>query len=142
MDSPKKILVVDDETGIRSLLSDLLSSKGFDVTLAKDGQDSLDLLGKNDFDLVITDIHMPRVDGIEMLQHMEETGRKEKIIFMTGDLSDGRLSGMRMPRVIFRLQKPFRLDYLLNLVNAAVSKDGVGYMLEPQCQVVVNTLPF
>jgi len=142
MGSLKKILVVDDETGIRCLLSELLASKGFAVTMAKDGQDSLDLLGETDFDLVITDIHMPRLDGIEMLRHMQEAGRKEKVIIMTGDLSDGRLSGVQMPQVISRLQKPFRLDYLLNLVNAAVSRDGVGYMLEPQCQVVVNTLPF
>ena len=142
MGSARKILIVDDETGIRYLLSELLSSKGFDVSMAKDGQDSLDQMNSDDFDLVITDIHMPRLDGIEMLRLMEKAGRKEKVIIMTGDLSDGRLETIEMPRVVSRLQKPFRLDYFLNLVNEAVSRDGAGIMVEPQCQVVMNNLPF
>jgi CheY-like chemotaxis protein len=59
MSESKKVLVVDDETNIRHLLSDFLSSKGFEVSLAKDGQESLDQLENESFDLVITDIHMP-----------------------------------------------------------------------------------
>ena len=80
----KKILVVDDELGIRRLLSEVLSNEGFDVHIARDGVESLDELEKHDFDLVVTDIQMPRLDGIEMLRRMNQAGRKEKVIIISG----------------------------------------------------------
>jgi len=64
MAKAEKILVVDDERGIRYLLSDVLSDAGFEVSMAKDGQESLDQLKGNRFALVVTDINMPRLDGI------------------------------------------------------------------------------
>jgi len=122
MATAKKILVVDDETGIRYLLSDVLSNNGFEVSIAKDGQDSLEQMEANSFDLVITDIQMPRLDGIEMLKRMKKSGRKEKVIIMTGNISDRRLKGKDIPRIITRLEKPFRMDNFLNTVTAAISR--------------------
>lgn len=116
MTMPKKILVVDDETGIRYLLWDVLSSNGFEVSMAKDGQESLEQMETDNFDLVITDIQMPRLDGIEMLRRMKKSGRKEKIIIMTGNISDRRLAGRDLPCVVSRLEKPFMMDNFLNTV--------------------------
>jgi CheY-like chemotaxis protein len=116
-----KILVVDDERGIRYLLSDALSDAGFEVSIAKDGQESLDQLEKNRFDLVITDINMPRLDGIEMLKHMKLAGRKEKIIIMTADLSDLKLEEADVPHVVKKFQKPFIIDNLLDVVIAEMA---------------------
>lgn len=121
MDRLKKVLVVDDETGIRYLLSDVLVDKGFEVSMAKDGQESLDQLEVNSFDLIITDIHMPRLDGIEMLKCMKKTGRKEKVIVMTGNPSDQRLQDADIPMVVSRLQKPFKINKFLDVVNAAMA---------------------
>jgi DNA-binding NtrC family response regulator len=115
-----RILVVEDETGIRDLISELLSINGYDVATARDGKDSLDQLDREDFDLVITDIHMPRVDGIEMIKTMQKAGREEKIIVMTGDLSDPRLPEMNVPKVVKRFQKPFRLESLLIEITQAI----------------------
>ena len=117
----KKILVVDDEKGIRLLLSKALESEGFQVSLAKDGQECIDQLMVNRFDLVITDIRMPRLDGIETLKWMKQEGRKEKIIIITGTESDLDLSRADMPPVLEQLNKPFRVDSLLATVAAAVS---------------------
>jgi len=113
-----KILVVDDESGIRGLLSDVLSSEGFEVMEAKDGQESLEQMEKNDFDLVITDIHMPRLDGISMLKRMEKAGRKEKVIIMTSNPSDKTLLSGEISRVVTQLHKPFRIDNFLDVVIA------------------------
>ncbi len=76
MERAKKILVVDDESGIRFLLSEILLSNGFEVSLASDGQESLDKLEQGHFDLVVTDINMPRLDGVAMLKRMKKTKRK------------------------------------------------------------------
>jgi two-component system response regulator (stage 0 sporulation protein F) len=121
MPTAKKVLVVDDERGLRYLLSDLLTSEGFEVRVAKDGQESLDQLRDRRFDLVITDIQMPRLDGIEMLKAMKKSGRKEKVIIMTGDPTDRRLSGTDMPQVVSHLQKPIQIDTFLEAVVAAMA---------------------
>ena len=116
---------MEDEMLIRTLLLEVLSDNGFEVSLARDGQESLDQLGTNSFDLVITDIQMPRVDGIEMLKEMKRTHRKEKIIVMTADPSDMGLTQPDMPQVVSRLQKPFRIDNFLDVVIAATAgSDG------------------
>lgn len=124
MDRSCKILVVDDESGIRGLLSDVLSSEGFEVIEAKDGQESLEQMEKNDFDLVITDIHMPRLDGISMLKRMEKAGRKEKVIIMTSNPSDKTLLSGEISRVVTQLHKPFRIDNFLDVVISATATKG------------------
>ena len=123
----QKILIVDDEKGIRVLMSDVLSSEGFEVSMARDGQESLEQLEESSFDLVITDIDMPRVDGVEMLRTMEKAGRKEMVIVMTGNPSDRRFhDAAAMPSVVSRLEKPFRMDILVDAVMAAI--EGLGAM--------------
>lgn len=121
MAGSRKILVVDDESSIRCLLTDILSEKGFEVTEAKDGQDSLEKMETKKFDLVITDIHMPRLDGIAMLQQMDKKGRKEKVIVMTANPSDKSHLYADMPRVVTKVLKPFRINNFLDVVIAATA---------------------
>ncbi len=116
----KKILVADDEAGIRMLLGDALTSVGFKVTLVKDGQESLDQMQGDRFDLLITDIKMPRLDGIELLRRMKSAGRKEKVIVMTGYSEDKTITGADIPPVYTQLQKPFMIHNLLDVVNSAL----------------------
>jgi two-component system chemotaxis response regulator CheY len=123
MGTAKKVLVVDDEKGIRFLLSEALNSQGFEVSLAKDGQESLDKLENDHFDLVVTDINMPRLDGVAMLKSMKRTGRNEKVIIITGDPSDRRLYDTEMPNVVTRLFKPFGIA---NFLSAVLSATGNG----------------
>jgi two-component system, response regulator, stage 0 sporulation protein F len=123
MNAAKKVLVVDDEKGIRFLLSEVLLSQGFEVSLARDGQESLDQLEKDCFDLVITDINMPRLDGLAMLKRMKRTGRSEKVIIMTGDPSDQRLSDPAISDVVIRLFKPFGMENFLSVVLSATGNE-------------------
>ncbi|MCD4718094.1 MAG: response regulator [Desulfobacterales bacterium] len=122
MSKAEKILVVDDERGIRYLLSDVLSDAGFEVSIARDGQESLDQLEENRFDLVITDINMPRLDGIEMLKRMKLAGRKEKVIIMTANLLDLTFEEEEVPHVVKKFQKPFIIESLLDVVIAEMAE--------------------
>lgn len=127
MAGSKRILVVDDENHVRSLLSEVLSSEGFEVSMAKDGKDSLDQMAARSFDLVITDIQMPNLDGIGLLKQMKLAGRKEKVIIMTGSRLGKDLSEEEAPPVLMRLQKPFRVNKFLDAVIAATSAaDALG----------------
>jgi len=112
-----KIMIVDDEAGIRDLLSEFLAEKGFDVTSAKDGMESLRYMKKKVFDLLITDINMPHLNGIELLKEMKTAGRKEKVVIMTGGAFDESGLGKDIPHIYFHLKKPFQLNQFLNVVS-------------------------
>ncbi len=139
MERAKRVLVVDDEAGIRCLLSEVLSNEGFEVSLAKDGMESLNELEKNDFDLVVTDIQMPRIDGIEMLKRMDQAGRKEKVIIISGSPLNWLIPVIDLPQVVSHLEKPFPISHFVEKVTAAVADEaavettaiGAENMLEP-----------
>ncbi len=120
----KKIMVVDDEAGIRKLLFDVLSGEGFKVTLAKDGIDSLLQMKNRCFDLLITDMNMPRLDGIGLLKTMKKEGRRERIIIMSGESFDQRRDKKDIPPVFKRLRKPFHVNQFLDVVSSALSQAG------------------
>ena len=126
MGSLKKIMIVDDEAGIRSLLFEVLSGKGFKVALAKDGQDSLDQMKMRHFDLLITDIDMPRLNGLELLKSMKRAGRREKVILMTGKPINRVDLGGDMPPVFDLLQKPFPMHNFLEVVSSALDQPVIG----------------
>ena len=75
-----RILVVDDEESIREFLEIMLKKEGYEITLAEDGQKAKDLLAKKSFDMIISDLQMPHVTGIELLKHVKETA--PEIVFM------------------------------------------------------------
>lgn len=84
MPEKTKILVVDDEDALRMLLKEELTLHGFDVSEAGDGEAAMDLLSQNYFDLVILDIRMPGMDGIEVLKNIQEKKLAKKVIMLTG----------------------------------------------------------
>ena len=138
MPRTKKIMVVDDEPNIRNLLSDVLSEKGYKVTLAKDGQDSLDQLRRRRFDLLITDIEMPRLDGIGLINKMKRRGRKEKIIMMTGK-SCGQISlRKKIPSAVPLLFKPFQLKNFLEIVSTTSGISGLTSLHPKQVFLAQN----
>jgi two-component system response regulator (stage 0 sporulation protein F) len=124
MSSLKTILVVDDEAGIRNLLFEVLSSEGFNVCLAKDGAESLHQMRHRHFDLLITDIRMPGLNGIELLKKMKEEGRKERVIVITGDPLDHSDLGKDLQPVFQLLQKPFPIHSFLDVVFSALARSS------------------
>ena len=122
MTQGKRVLVVDDESGIRLLLSETLEMEGFEVSAAEDGQASLDRMAAGEFDLVITDIHMPRVDGMEMIRRMRAWGRKEKVIILTGTPLQEEFLSRSAPQVAAQLCKPVEMDALLEVVTRTISR--------------------
>lgn len=67
----KRILVVDDSASIRRVVGIALQREGYDITLAGDGQEAIERLTTREPDLVLTDLYMPRVDGLALLQHIK-----------------------------------------------------------------------
>ena len=125
----KSVLIADDDRILRKMLTVSLENASDELRIfeAEDGQVAIDILEAGEkIDLVITDINMPRLDGVSMLKSMRQTGREEKIIIMTGNPSDQRLMDKDLPQIVTRLDKPFGIEKFLNVVIAATNnhKDG------------------
>ncbi len=111
-----KILVVDDEISIGLVTKDFLSSLGYGVDVANSGLEALALLDVNQYDLMLTDIEMPEMDGWKLIKEVNgrAEGRKMAIIVMSGSLADNQT------RRIHVLSKPFSLATLNQAVLAAL----------------------
>ncbi len=81
---PPRILVADDEWMMLDLLKRFLSSKGYEVIPARDGKQALELFKANSVDLIITDLRMPRMDGLQLLKAVKDSDRRLPVLFISG----------------------------------------------------------
>ncbi len=112
------ILIVDDERSIRSLLRAVLERDSHHIFEAPNGRLGLQLYQESPVDLIITDLTMPEMDGLDMMSELTRKFSNVKIIAMTGGLDSGsRLAAAKLLGARFTLQKPFQLDSFLNAVK-------------------------
>jgi len=116
----KRILVIDDEATIRSSLVEALVSAGYQVDAADTGEEALARCHKDHYDLLVTDLKLPGVSGLEILQALRNLGRATPVIMMTayGDV-DTAVQAMRVGAYDF-IQKPFKLTDIKQQVRAAL----------------------
>jgi DNA-binding response OmpR family regulator len=114
-----RILVVDDEPSVLDVTGEFLVREGHEVETASGGEEALDLLRRRTFDLLITDIMMPGIDGLELASVAAEES-KAAILLMSGGTTP-RLRGRRMRF----LRKPFTREGLVAEVEQTLSA-GVG----------------
>ena len=114
-----KILLVDDDDIFRTTLKKVLSEGGYDVTTACDGVEALSLCSEIDFQLIITDIIMPELDGFELIQKVAKFSPTPKVIAISGGGqidAEMYLTHMKHFQVQATLKKPFKYSELLDLV--------------------------
>jgi CheY-like chemotaxis protein len=116
----RRILVVEDDDLLLSSLAQLLTRSGYEVAKARDGVDALIQLSESSFDLVITDVLMPKADGLEMLQQIRQRWPLLKVIAISG----GGICGAGMYLDLCRkfgathvIEKPFSFEQLLNALG-------------------------
>jgi DNA-binding NtrC family response regulator len=131
-----EILVVDDEVGIRELLSEILGDEGHAVLLAENAQKARELREQNTIDLVLLDIWMPDTDGVTLLKEWVATGRLTMpVIMMSGHATiDTAVEATRIGALDF-LEKPIALQKLLKAVEQALARTRGGSALKVAPQV-------
>lgn len=112
-----KILVVDDESDIRTLLRAVLSVSGYIVEDASDGEKAVEQLTKREFDLVISDIYMPNMDGIQLLKYMRENEFRMPVVIVTASTSEKDILDGYNWGADYYLTKPFNNELLLEIVS-------------------------
>lgn len=119
-----RILVVDDEESIREFLEIMLKKEGYDVTIAEDGARAKDVLAKKTFDMVISDLQMPNMTGLELLKHVKESYPDLVFMLITAfGTTETAVEAMKMGAYDY-LTKPFKIDEVrMNVTNALRSKN-------------------
>ncbi|MDH4071216.1 MAG: response regulator [Ignavibacteria bacterium] len=122
MSEKKRLLVVDDEDALRTVLCSELKSEGFAVQDASDGDEAIDILERDEFDLVLLDIKMPKVNGFDVLKHVKEKHPSTKVVMLTGfaDLKNA-IESKKLGAEDF-VSKPYDLVDLLTTIERVLSE--------------------
>lgn len=121
---PIQVLLVDDEQDLLDICSDSFEMEGFKVSPVLSGEKALELLAKNDFDVVISDFMMPEMSGLEFLSQAQKLCAHKKFpvfIFSTGAV-DVNESDVKLKGASAIIIKPFDIDELINLVKEELNK--------------------
>lgn len=118
----ERILIIDDDEIIRKSCEKILAPEGFFIASAKDGKEGLKLLSKKNFDLVLTDLRMPDMDGIEVLKRVKEIGPDIEVIIITGyGTVKSAIEAIRYGAYDY-IEKPFSPEELLNVVRKSLER--------------------
>ncbi|TAJ09603.1 MAG: sigma-54-dependent Fis family transcriptional regulator [Nitrospirae bacterium] len=118
----EKILIVDDEQSMRDVLSIMLKRAGYAVTVAADGEEAVAQLGKDIFDLVITDLKMPKVGGLDVLKAVKDSSPDTVVLVITAFAStETAVEAMKRGAYDY-LTKPFQVDEVQLIIRNALEK--------------------
>ena len=125
-----RILIVDQEMAICELLAQRLTREGYSCTLAKNGNEALDHLSQKDFFMVISDIHMPEMDGLGLIKKVKSLYPQAKMVMMADQGKISRVAeGIRFGADDF-IGKPIHLDLLSSIVQKASNKRYVDKVFD------------
>lgn len=140
-----KLLVVDDEKNLRLVVEKEMTRQGHDVATADDGEAAWELLEAQDFDVVLCDINMPRLDGLGLLRRTREQSQQQpEVIMLTGQATvESAIEAMKLGAYDY-LTKPYRIGELSALVTAAAEKQQLkvdNQRLRAQIARVNHSMP-
>jgi len=131
-----RLLVIDDDQLMRKLLSRVLNGKGYETIVAQDGAHARELFSRDTFDLVLTDVHMPKVDGIAVLKQIRERDPDLPVILFTASPSAETAIGALQLRATAYLTKPIDPQRLIEEVEKALKMHELARVRKQAHQLV------
>jgi two-component system, NtrC family, response regulator AtoC len=127
------VLAIDDEQNIRRLIRNEFSLEGYDVTTAKNGEEGLSLIQQSQFDVVLLDIKLPKLNGLDVLKRIKDMPTTMEVIMITGygDI-ESAVDSLKLGARDY-VTKPFKLDDLLTIVQKAVSDSKMKHVQALEC---------
>lgn len=116
----RTILVVDDEVGYREMIQMDLCDQGFRAFTAKGGMEALEILSQEKIDLVVTDMKMPKMDGLEIVKAVKKNHPSIPIVLMTGYAVEDRVEKALQLTATACLRKPFDIEELATVIRTAL----------------------
>ena len=131
MENKVRILVVDDEAGLCDFIRHYLTSRGFEVEVALRAQEALELLQERTFHVVVTDIMMPSMDGLELLRRIKESYPQVVVIMMTAYASLDKAVKSIAYGATDLLVRPFEANRLLEIINISLKDTASSSTPDP-----------
>ena len=120
-----KILVVDDELSMREFLSILLTREGYEVTVAGSAEKAMQIMDSVLFDLVLSDVNMPGLSGIDLLAHIKDKSPETSVLMLTAfSAAEQAVEAMKLGAYDY-ICKPFKIEELKQLIKNALEKQGL-----------------
>ncbi len=119
-----RALVVDDERDIREAIATILEQTGYRADVAADGQAALPFILTHQYDLVISDVHMPRMNGMELYRRLSEidAGAANRFVLLTGNRGDDEIGAFLARTGLRCLEKPFSVNEVRRLTSGGASQ--------------------
>jgi two-component system response regulator PilR (NtrC family) len=144
-----KILVVDDEKSMREILEIFLKSEGYGVTVANNGESALGAMKYDSFDLIITDMKMPKVGGLELLKNVKEISPETVVVIITAfGTTESAVEAMKLGAFDY-ITKPFQMDDIRLVVKNALERQKLqhevsilkGQLKPPSLENILGSSP-
>jgi CheY-like chemotaxis protein len=119
---PSRLLIVDDDKGMRETLTDILESTSYSVEQAADGSLALERIRAQSYDLVLMDVRMPVLDGVETLRRIRALQPDLPVILMSGNTGESAVTGARREATAI-VAKPLDLPALIQLIEAMLARE-------------------
>ncbi|ALP36634.1 two-component system response regulator [Paenibacillus sp. IHB B 3084] len=123
----KKVLIVDDQNGIRILLMEVFGSEGYETFQAANGKIALEIVEKEPPDLVLLDMKIPGMDGLEILKHLKTMNPDIKVIMMTAYGELDMIKEATELGALMHFTKPFDIDEMRIAVNKQLRSDEASH---------------
>lgn len=120
--NPFSILIADDDRGIRESLRDVLADRGFVITLAGSGEEAVEIAQVETVHLVLCDLHMPRMTGLEALSLIRQVHEVLPAVLMTADASKDVLRQAFLAQVYSVIPKPVNVNVVLHTLTRALDQ--------------------
>jgi len=124
MERGKRILLVEDKDIIRDVLTGFLESEGYQIDEARDGMEAIEKLTEENFDVVITDIKMPRMDGISLLKEVRKFHPGTDVIIITGYNNRSPQTSLRLGAKAFIHKSCGDVETFISKIINAIENDG------------------
>lgn len=135
MSNKIRLLLAEDEQMLAEILCDTLGDRDFDVKLVYDGEQALNAVRNGAFDVIVTDVMMPRMDGFSLARRLRSEGCSTPILFLTArSATEDVVKGFEVGGNDF-LRKPFAIDELIVRVRALAGRSGRTEQVEESFQV-------
>jgi len=134
----KRVLIADDEPSMRTTLSDILADNGFEVSTAEDGHAAVEMCEREDYDVVLMDVRMPGIGGVEAFRRIRKSPSDVRVILMSAYGEDDLKHAALQDGAIAFLDKPLNLNTVIELV---ADSSGISILAVTDDESLASHLP-
>jgi DNA-binding response OmpR family regulator len=144
MSNAVKLLLVEDDDALRFIVKDNLEQHDYEVDTAENGQEAIEIFGKNSYQLIILDVMLPKVDGFKVASHIRKTNESIPIIFLTArSMTEDKITGLTLGGDDY-ITKPFSMEELLLKIKIFLKRSHVtpGESVQPAGPIRIGRFLF